>query len=339
MAELAEELRSNEKFIEYAKGFSKNSVEKFITRYAEQKLHMEVHGRLYLGIDEREMESLISEATYGLQMIQYKKLFDLECLWRAEQIKLPGIESTWDFKDLYVDILYNKDIPDPVTESDIKFYQEFLKSPLSCECYRFSHPEYDDLKDEEYGLQELPGYFEYHNLKTGNGVYMQLPNVRGEKEDFYLSIYTDHRQKTNPPTPPRKYDPYIDTSHAGLIKVADKIGDRKFARYLRKYVEKLETAPSYELEWAVSYLCEIEDNHLIRLNPNLPWMDAIYEAAKLRQNQVVSELLPRVWEEYQMKREMNIASSPRQSIWDVDRWKEMILKGRELNGEPRNFDF
>lgn len=340
VAEIAGEVGSNTWFIEYSQKYAPNSVEAFIQRYAEQKVDMETRGDIYLKRDERDMENLIIEANRGLYAIQYKKLFDLECLWRAEKIKLPGIQLTWDFKNISENILAG-DIPDPITEDDVRLYQEFLKTQEAC-FYEWGcdYPDYESVKDDlDSDELELPEYFEFHNLRTGHQVYLQLPDIRGEKEDFYHSLYFERQRKLNPPKPYKEHKPFLSSWYDTLIEVAEKIGDRKFARYLKSVVDRMDKDPNYMVDWAYTYLCEVKDNHLIRLNPNIAWMDALYEAAKMHQNQIVSDMLPRVWEEYKMKREMKIGYEKGKSIWDVERWKEIILGGRELNGEPRDFDF
>jgi hypothetical protein len=48
---------------------------------------------------------------------------------------------------------------------------------------------YENMK-EDYDNGNLIECYDFYNDKKGTGIYMQLPNIRGEKEDFDRSLYS-----------------------------------------------------------------------------------------------------------------------------------------------------
>jgi hypothetical protein len=66
-------------------------------------------------------------------------------------------------------------------------------------------------------------------------------------------------------------------------------------------------------------------------------------AAVTHKQKKVGEVLPTVYQEYLMKRNTGIPISPPRDPnlpWpDMSWYKESVLKGRELKGEPRDLDF
>ena len=79
----------------------------------------------------------------------------------------------------------------------------------------------------------------------------------------------------------------------------------------------------------------------VAIDAHQDWKEGLYYAAAMHQNKKVAELLPSVYEDFLMKKEMGIALSESDtSDYNLAKiWTERILKGREICGEPRDFDY
>jgi hypothetical protein len=67
------------------------------------------------------------------------------------------------------------------------------------------------------------------------------------------------------------------------------------------------------------------------------------KAARMYENKLLSRALPMAYEQYCMKLQTGIAfyedQPPVEDDDNTNRVKEQILNGRELNGEPRDFNY
>ena len=95
--DIKQDLLTNPRYAALFAPYHPEAVARFVSDYANRK-----HDWQYWGpkaeFDQTEALSQLSEAAYcRLWDIQRKKLFDLQCRWRAGQITLPGIGCTCDF--------------------------------------------------------------------------------------------------------------------------------------------------------------------------------------------------------------------------------------------------
>ena len=88
-----DELKSNPAMQEYFSAFNEQSVEGFIRNYARKKAIYITQGPAIINNKEQEDLKFKFLAEDALWTIQQKKLFNLQCQWRAEQIKLKSIEQ------------------------------------------------------------------------------------------------------------------------------------------------------------------------------------------------------------------------------------------------------
>ena len=83
----------------------------------------------------------------------------------------------------------------------------------------------------------------------------------------------------------------------------------------------------------------------IPMPANYNWQDAIKQAANSFVNKKTAEALPEAWEQYLMKKQMNIAFSSEtehmhKTFLQLKKfYEELILQGRKLSGEPEDFNF
>lgn len=338
-SEIIEEIKADPDFCKFLEAYEDSSVDRFIEQYAYYKACLEHKGNRYQHKEERHMADLMAKAEKCLIQIQMKKLFDLECRWRANQITLPGVEITWDFRFIAENILQH-DIPEPVSAEDVALYQEFLHSSYAVmEDFSTFYPFYETIKlNHDNDEEDIPLYFEFLNQRTGASALMLLPDLRGERERFYADLYHDHKKENNPVKPAQPMKPILRALPPELARVAEKFGEKKFARYLRDQWKGM-SKNDHRVEWAYYYLIELDEP--VPIPNGYDWKEALYEAARNHENQQISQALPTAWEDYKLKKKMNIPFASGKDSWKARRefFVKQILNGRELNGEPRNLDF
>ena len=127
----AEHLRTHETYLAHYEQFNPKSVEEFITKYATMKFDMfeskEINRQNY----ENHQTQFLSLADAFIDMILQKKLFNLQCQWRARLIELPLVDTYRDFTFWEKHIRHCPFIP-PITQDEIDLCARFLKEEIDC---------------------------------------------------------------------------------------------------------------------------------------------------------------------------------------------------------------
>jgi len=70
------------------------------------------------------------------------------------------------------------------------------------------------------------------------------------------------------------------------------------------------------------------------------WKEAIHKAAMKYRIEKIIEALPLAYQQYRINIDMGLAFETQKNQYSIENWyHENILRGRELNGEPRDFNF
>ncbi len=188
---LLEEINAEKKYDAFFSNYRADSIENFKKDLARFKAEYILDGAWYFK-HKRELEQVYhKKAEAMLWHIQQKKLFDLQCLWRAERVELPGVDICYDFSYWSVDI---KRCPflEPISESDADLLQQYVQS-LSFEKPLFDLYDWDDYEQftrEHKGDPQslsMPEWYHYYNMHRGTESLMLLPDIRGEKEELYMN--------------------------------------------------------------------------------------------------------------------------------------------------------
>lgn len=343
---IQQEIKQDEGNKEFFEPYEESSVNSFIQQYAHHKSMLITFGSSV----KRSRESILDDWQKGawtaLEEIQHKKLFDLSCKWQMGDIKsLPQIDTTMDFKLVGRVILDYEGVPD-ITPEEIGIYSRFLNSGIVLEYYSFRHEyqDYDELH-EQYNADLKTGipYYDFHNQLTNNTALRYYGGLRQKKEEEYIQIADDHKPKAVP-TPEKKVKvkKYLSSSDEDLIKFARKHNEIKLAAYIEEMQTYWREEHDEQAEWAFRYLKDAFPEKVpIAAHEN--WTDAILNGALAHKQKKIGEFLPSIYEEYLFKKSAGITFYPPGSheerhgfrLW----YRNMILEGRELNGETRNFDF
>lgn len=347
------ELEDNPEVVAYFENFRGNAMKEYLDHYINQKHLYYTYGDMYKNMSERKRNQWIDEAHEQLGAILQKQLFDKQCLWRAEQITLEGVEIAFDF-DVWEQDVFNCPFLDPISSSDIALYQSFLNSEgLSRHDLDgfYDWQNYDEFKksyttSEDNDYTNLPEWFEFHNSKTGNSTLLLMVDAKGAKEEFYIDLYFKSEGKKEAPILPQQLvevetRPFIETYCSDQMALfVDKFESKALKDKYKYYFEM--TNPHRVTD--VSELLDsiIEAGEPIPVSAHHDILEAIEMAYDRYCLKNIAAHLPLAYDLYLLNKQMGINTSKKVEpfYYDLrDKYKERILAGRELNGEERNFDF
>ncbi len=351
--ELKKELSGNTAMQEYLKKFPEASVTSFIDSFTTYKSMWLQYGDMYAAQREDESIKWVSRASEHLKYILQKKMFDMQCLWRAEKIEIDGVALCYDFQVWEKDVL-NCPFLEPLTAGDIALYSEFLLTSGNGEeedLFSENWQDYDEITEAyktDNNNRDFPEWYHFYNSRRGTGSYMNLPNIRGEKEEFYMDLGREYNRKKN------------ENSNPLPVPVAGPeflfYYDKKQRDWFVKTFETKEVQQQYEaFEWNADNNDIREDletslNTLytagepVIMEAGLNWAEAIKKTAAKYACRKIAEALPEAWEQYMMNIQMNIAfpnetDHHRAGNHIRNLYKEGIMLGRKLNGESEDLNF
>lgn len=362
--EIKKEMQENQEVKKFLANAYPNTFERFIDEYAGKKVSWLEYGPRYIEWLQHEDLKWIENATTRLAEIQQKKLFDAQCLWRAEKLHIPQIKLTWDF-NYWEDNVFRCPFIEPVTEADVDMYIQYLQSSNFQDEQGFLDrwQDYQAIKDAEQtgnSNRNFPDWYDFHNGRTGLGIYLQLPDVRGDKEEFYLQLWRkevnektkelqkqwDEERKQQlenpdmPVTPETDRKPFLNYNAKGwLTWFVNTYEDKQTQEMFKRYGgERPFDGDNDDVDGDLELLSKAEK--LIPVQAWYDWKEAIRKAADLYRREKIMEAMPEAFEQYRLKIDMGIAFEEQKSIYDGLNWyPDAILRGRELNGEPRDFNF
>ncbi len=308
--------------------------------YAEMKVSVLLDSVLMRDKVEFHDHTFKSSASKRFLDIQQKKLFDLQCQWRAELIILPEVESTVDFEYWSNNSTACPFLP-PVTVDEVELYMEFLRS-CNDDLQDEEWQNYDEFKinyqDSNMGI-DLPEWYEFHNTRTGNGVLLTLPDIRGDKEDFYRTISHKYYSEKNSH---EEFIPHLSSdeeTREALIKQIESIEFQKMYKHYKQMQKVLNSQD--EVETAFHFLHDLYQG--VPIEANHDWRKALILAKNQYVNNKIAEEIPLFFEEYQIRISLGIAheatSTPFSNKDFYQSLKVPVLEGRKLNGEPEDFNF
>lgn len=355
-----EELRSQSMYQEFFKQFNPHSVESFIKNYARRKALYLTRGQEYLNLQEQKDLKYKMLAEEALWAIQQKKLFNLQCQWRAEQVRLKGVEHTTQFLTLGTNIQHCPYIS-PVSKAELELYIKFLKSGQANQVFGFENwQDYDAFKaeaDDCYfpGIDgplesRMPSWYKFFDEHMGTGYLIGLPDTRGEKEQKYRAVARKQQLKeiknseSKNPADGRPFLSIFDTTIVeSFVKQFEDKRTLKYCKAVEEFQSQMDD--NIELDDALETLRLASTKVNIRANAD--WKEAIIDAARQYELSQVADALPAVHQEYVFRLENGI-NFP-QSLSDKKREeytftlsdlaKSQILLGRKLLGEDQNMNF
>ncbi len=340
------EIAENSALQDYLQQFSTDSVNKFIEHLLAEKNTWLEHGEQNLEDMNNEGDEWVEQAKDHLQIIQQKKLFDTQCLWRAEKMTIEGIETCYDLEYWGHNIL-NCPFIEPVSEEEIAWYTEYLQTEDAE--LEYDHwwcwQEYDELKEafeDDDSDADFPEWYDFENRRSGKDALLMLPDIRGKKEAFYYSLAAKTEQSRQPKNEPEK--PTLHYSRDNFMQwYVQKFETRQIKKFYKAFKWSMRSRDKEEaLQDDLTLL--FEANEKIPVDANEDWMEAIKNAAEKYRRFKIAEALPIAWQQYMFKIEAGISFSGTGFTYSLfqqlrSELIQKLIKGRILNGEPGDLNF
>lgn len=359
--------------------------------YANAKAVAYLRGPVLLKQAGARFVEIREAAAHDLWEIQQKKLFDLQCRWRAEDISLPGLRHTQQFRQWENYLEHCPWLP-PITVAEVALYQDYLRSDAYVPNQNWQWQDYDGFRraaerangvdaayeaaydaddavspDDGYRAanralrRRLPAWYVYHNAATGADL-LALPDVRGEKEAYYIGLTEAEKAEKLAAQRERgdlaaslPWHPLILRSEnlvphfqqledpAELPRLlrwhqASRDDDRRRQGYLFEATHWLDYALANQAApWPIA--------------AHADWRQALIAAGQRAWGHQLADVLAEVWQEQEQNRALGLpVTGPQQygnpPPFETVDWTEeesyqpkFILHGRELAGEPRDFNF
>ena len=341
------ELADNEAVQQYFKNYRADDVADFIKSYVSKKYLWHKFDDFYKEMEDKNQSQWINAAHDHLGLILQKKLFDLQCFWRAEQMELKGIEICFDFGVWGHDI-FNCPCIEPITKNEIEMYQDYLNEG-DVKFYRFGLGEdwqnYRELKkayDEDASY--IHPWYEFHDLRTGNNKLLLLPNIRGEKEQFYINLCRENEKKNEPIVEQTAAtidsQPMLTTFNKKTLSYFVKTFEDRAVQNNYKYcTQGIESETLIHYEQIVKKLLNVDE--LVPIKAHNDFKEALDMAYHEYRCKKIMEHLPLAHEQYLLNIKMGFSFETKDNIFREDRpfYMKRILEGRVLNGEEGNLDF
>ncbi|MEK7263281.1 MAG: hypothetical protein AAB071_02075 [Bacteroidota bacterium] len=349
--EVKEDLQTNPRYQDFFSQYSATSVIKFILDYAKKKAELLEYGE----------RSLDSEEYYSLQFtylgerllweIQQKKLFNLQCMWRAEQIEIPEIETTFDFSYWGKNITCCTLIP-PINADEIELYKAYLRSgeyepPVEWICTWQNYSELIETDDDDF--DNMPAWYIYWDTYKGKSPLLTLPDIRGEKEWYYIRKRHEHQrlehEKKNISASPIDTRPMLYASDKrDIIQFMQQFENHKLLRLFQAHTMHKRRNEEDETKQAFDFLRTIDE--AVEIEANNDWGAGLVRAAEQYRCKMVADELENVFLSYCQRNALGILHTPIES----ERWieserqiaqgmKEWIIEGRLFCGEPGDLNF
>ncbi len=351
ISEFKNDLQSNPAYRDFFEKFDPMSVETFIESYASKKANYIVFGEMHRANEEKKVLRYQIEAQERLWEIQRKKLFNIQCRWRAGLIDIKEVEISHDF-EYWESNIGNVPFLTPITEDEFELYYDYVMSENFNDFdLNYIWMGFQDIKETYKKEGTVPPWFEYYDLRMGSGSLMELPDVKGDKEKFYLNTWrksklTKHKvfQKKNlqfVKTDTRPILPIYDLNV--LENFIKNYESSRILDYFNLYEREMKKSND-DLEQAIKILREADEQ--VPVDSNEDWRDAIISAARKYEQQKIADALQKVYRQYVTRMNFGIAQENHNSEENLQRIKEWInqikleiIQAREMLGEPADLNF
>lgn len=352
-----QQLERDERMKKWFSQYRNWEVNGFIETYAGYRHSVLSHPNSHFNNYEPDNKEFNKLARKALEYIQQKKLFNLQCEWRAGKLELPLIKIAYDFEIFGRGHVMECPFLPPVSLQEVELYCQFLNSPDADDLevdYELSEwQEYDEIMEEYDGdFPNLPPWYEFYDEKVGTGYLMQLPDVKGEMEEHYRDAFRRHN---NPNQPAYFRDPELDKpslfDYEAKLDFAKRFEPDETLQAVISHVKFLYSFDDdFGLDSDFEYLKGISEP--ISLVPHADWKESLRLTVVRYRNRKIAAALPRIWRHYHkdigddhdayVMRQLAKAD-PDLSKLDSFNLRndlmESVLAGRELLGEPRDFDY
>jgi len=350
---LSMEMEANTDIQEYFAQFSEDSVKSFLQSYIYTSWLWHTQGKIIAEMYEEDEEFLINDLFEHLETIQQKKLFNLQCLWRAERIQIEGLKFSIEF-DFWDHNIFNCPYIPSITKEELDVYIGFLLGNDKRVYYDGDWQDYHALKDaynkERKSDYVYPEWYEYYDEYYGTGELIGLPDIRGSKEHDYLQGLD-------------RYEGYYDKFMAEKFKqyqerkqdlnfynpentewFVSRFGSKNMDKYRDAYYDNMHRSSDQDIEgFGIAFKLISNCLEIIPIEKNNDWRDAIKRAWYKYERKIHAEGLPGIFEQYKMKIDCGIGFPADDKFSDlediIEKYTKKIIETRLLRGEPGDLNY
>jgi hypothetical protein len=348
--QVKEDLYCNSRYKNFFENYDEETIYAFAEEYAKRKSFYLLNGDKQLEQEETNQLYFYQLAEKFIWEIQQKKLFDLQCLWRAKKIQLDGVEVTKDFLYLESDI---KNCPHikPITGDELQVYVDYLLSEnYSDNEHNRQWQDYDFIKSQRlmFGDSAIPSWYMFYDKYVNLKSMHDLPDIKGEKESYYLDLLCKKQSAVIDVDSDKneiEVKPPLHFNYKTLEFFVNTFEDKAIIRYFYA-AEKShpDLDQNAELNHALQLLKDSDD--IIPVHTNKSWKEAVLSAAKFYKTKRISQALVSVYDQYLMRKKTNLpfydefVNVKQQLLMrNVEQYKKQILLARKLNGESQDFTY
>jgi len=319
--EIKAELKQDEALKKYVEKFQSADLDDFILYIAERKIQIVSSQNWIIQSSEHTPEiKYRKEAERAIELIQQKKLFNIQCLWRANQFEHPLLRCTYDFH-FWETHIHDCPFLDPVSPEEIQLMQSYLRMPNS-ELTQFggwsmSFQDYESILETEGATEDyiyMPEWYEFYDGFRGTSYLLKLPNLRGQQEDDLRDAWQQDRarkEKENPTTTQYVTDirPYFNVFSEvdNYFKNFEKDNFLKELNSLyRAEQQAYMDTEDMDFDWALEILKEA--NEPVYMVGGKEWKEAIKETAVRFINLKVADDLDLLYEADALFNELDIST-------------------------------
>ena len=356
---IAEDLSTNPRYNDFWSVFKlEQQKNTFIDYYSHKKAIYLTVGKEALEEFDKTNEQIQDKAMDYLMIIKQKKLYDLQCLWRANKIKVNEVHLTRDF-DKWENNIKSCPVPIEITEDDVNIlcdfieqYGHFFVDIEFLEWQEFPFPglakkEIPETFDNPYDA--APYWYRFYNNKMGisDEIY-SLPDTRGEMEAYYRHVFFEHQNNKPVSTVVNNinnengiyegHDSYDRASDEFMDEFEDPaLKDYKSAYHLLSEAEK-----DHRYEEALEIL--MSANETVPMVENKNWMEGFVQAANTYwKKEMVNAVKSAFWlyksaDDIKLK---IVDDNKKEDDWAdfIERVSKEIIEGRKILGEPADLNF
>ena len=182
------DLNENPRYDEFFSQFNPIAVKIFKENYAWKKTSAAIWGPQSIDRYEGYLQRYTELAWEKLWEIQQRKLFDLQCRWRAEQLKIPEIVISFDFH-YWSERIEKCPFLTPISEIELERYIQYLERNSYDNIFVFDDDwqDYNDFKARHLNIDDdiasdPPPWYDYYEAVTGLSSLYLLYDYRGKKK-------------------------------------------------------------------------------------------------------------------------------------------------------------
>lgn len=338
--------------------FQPSDVPGFLDKYYDSRQFWLTYGKnrakdrqYWLTVDQ-------SQAEMALFYIQQKKLWDLQVQWRAGSAVVPEVRHCADWEMLEMRIR-NLDFLPPITADEVEILKEWLLDYRLCPNVYFQTPwqkySYYVHRNKPGDIAELPSLYDYWDMRHKVvPLWRILPDSRSGKEWKYAfaarqAAYAKHQAEN--PSPPQQLPHHDENDRRPWLNIYGEqtnefikiVDDHKVLEYKLALEEHNRLEGDHDLKNAIEKLQNAQEP--VPIEANEDWREGVIRTAWKYERKRLVKAVDVAFQNYEFNRSLGISypePDPARTEYlrkELDYVAGEILDGRELMGEPRNFDF